>query len=230
MFSNFILILICLIVIDNCCAYSTEIVDFQLGETKVQIVTDTYASRGGATTDCKPLAFLNLHADEIASVVAARKLLDDEPCGGRITRIAHGKSLTRLVSFVIGGQTFSFDPNRIFNGAGVRYTLQNSGRTSAAAEAATSQFAAKILQIYGFDTIPMAFLLHNTGGVYGAHYYKPGGSYADEAKQVLIRGGTSSFAFLTKQTTFDCMKNSDATMSLVLQSPEIAQSRFVVIV
>lgn len=95
-------------------SFTTSIVDFMLGSTKVQIVTDTYAKKAGATFCSTELAFLNLHANEFTSVVAARKLLDQEPCGGRITRIAHGSSLQRNVRFTLNGQIHSFDPNRIF--------------------------------------------------------------------------------------------------------------------
>ena len=90
---------------------------------------------------------------------------------------------------------------------------------SGAPEALVGQFAATLLGVMRWHETPTVIALHNTNGGYGANSYLPGEAYAAEAEAVLLRAASSSFLFLTRKSTFDCFRDSDALLSLVLQSP-----------
>lgn len=193
-----------------------------LGETVVTIVksvTERWAE--WSESDCPvPIRMLNLHQNEITSVRAATMLLGQEPCGGSIVFIDHSQPPQRNVVFKLANASYDFDPNRIFTQRGREITLGASG----APEQAVAAFVAKLLQIYEWDTTTHVITLHNTGGTYGANSYLPGGSYASEASRVVIQGGSSTFLFLTRAATYDCMLASKALVSLVLQSPDIVNN------
>ena len=66
------------------------------------------------------VSFINLHDDENTSVEAANDFLSKY--GGALLQLKHtGK---RNFNFILNGQSFSFDPNRIFTEKGIKATLQ----------------------------------------------------------------------------------------------------------
>ncbi len=193
-----------------------------LGETTVTIVklvTDRWAD--WSATDCPvPIRMLNLHANEVTSVHAAKLLLGQEPCGGTIVFLEHSQPPQRNVEFKLAGTTYSFDPNRIFTRRGREISLGATG----APEQAVAAFVDKLLEVYEWNTTPTIITLHNTGGAYGANSYLAGAQYAAEAARVAIQGGSSTFLFLTRAATYDCVVASKALVSLVLQSPDIVKN------
>ena len=81
---------------------------------------------------------LNVHDDEDTSVAAG--LADIAQHSGRVIELAH--SGERLITFTVGGQKYSFDPNRIFSDAGITATLKKHSVYSAAAHAEIKSFCA----------------------------------------------------------------------------------------
>src|SRR5688572_25360199 len=62
------------------------------------------------------VSFINLHDDENTSVKAGEHFISEY--GGSLLQLQHtGK---RNFSFMLNGQTFSFDPNRIFTSNGLK--------------------------------------------------------------------------------------------------------------
>lgn len=144
----------------------------------------------------------------------------------------------RLVTFNVGATTYSFDPNRMFTkmgrlttlGAGVTISIslatpQTDKQTlgKAAGEPFVDTFQQKVLAIYGVSSVSTILTLHNNGGsTYSAKSYAKGGEYQQEAAAIQLRPSISSFVFLTKQSTYDCLAKTSAKFSIVLQTPNIA--------
>src|SRR6185503_105687 len=80
----------------------------------------------GERTD---IVFINLHDDEITSVDAAKKILEEH--GGMLIEIENNAQ--RNIRFRLGQYTYKVDPNRIFSKEGIKKCLEESGRTSAKA-------------------------------------------------------------------------------------------------
>lgn len=59
------------------------------------------------------------------------------------------------MSFKLEGQTYTFDPNRMFTPVGVEATLKQYGPFSPLAARHVLEFGQRVLQIYGFDRLPV---------------------------------------------------------------------------
>ncbi len=79
-----------------------------LGSTPVAVQVATYGDR-------RNIVMLNLHDDEVTSVIAARNVL--QSTGGILVTI--NNNYERLVSFTLKGKTWKFDPNRMFSRDGI---------------------------------------------------------------------------------------------------------------
>lgn len=131
--------------------------------------------------------FLVLHADERTAVEAGLETIRAR--GGRLVQVeARGN---RLVAFEIEGETWRFDPNRIFTEAGAEATLlRYNGSAPAAVLAEVRGAAAAILEAYGTGSEesgpvrPILTLHNNTDGEYSAASYLPEGDLAEDAAEV----------------------------------------------
>jgi len=135
-----------------------------------------------------------------------------------------------LISFQLraNGDTFTFDPNRIFTPAGIISTLQDYGPYTPDAGRAVSRFAALLLQVYKFDekkvssllqynpthipnpfvTIQIVVALHNNSPNYSAASYLPGGPFQKDASAVYINPATDprNFFYVTETSSFNYLK------------------------
>src|SRR6478736_137189 len=130
----------------------TASVLFQIGSTTVQAYV-FQRDQPGPT-------YINVHDDENTSVRAGKKILTQT--GGRLIELAH--SGKRFVEFELDGQTYRFDPNRIFSPVGVRATLERTKNHSAAAQQAIEAFTTRLLETFALDREPVSIALHNTDG------------------------------------------------------------------
>src|ERR1700721_1083092 len=85
---------------------------FELGDTK--ITAQIHQNKSAQPT------MLNVHDDEDTAVDAGR--LNILESGGRVIELTH--SGERLITFVLDGEKYVFDPNRIFSEAGIAATLK----------------------------------------------------------------------------------------------------------
>lgn len=85
---------------------------YTLGATPVAVQVATYGNR-------RNIVMLNLHDDEVTSVIAARNVLQNT--GGILVTI--NNNYERLVSFTLKGKTWKFDPNRMFSRDGIASDL-----------------------------------------------------------------------------------------------------------
>jgi hypothetical protein len=152
---------------------------FQLGATPIPFTVHT-ADRPGP-------AFLVLHADEQTAVQAGLEAIRAR--GGRLVEVvAQGG---RYVAFEMNGETWRFDPNRIFTEAGAEATLsQRSGSAPPEILAEVRRFASSVLDAYRLDRglpprlpidFPIITLHNNAEGEYSAASYLPEGDHAEDA-------------------------------------------------
>ncbi len=153
---------------------ATSVVQYQLGDTICNI---TLYERAG---DMSFVSFINLHANENTSVVAARSLIYLN--GGRLVYLRHGNN-SRLITFSLEGSEYTFDPNRMFTPVGIEKTLKDNGNYSDSASKAVQAFAAKVLEVYQFDKQYTVVSIHNNGPLYSAEAYLPNATFAQDAAE-----------------------------------------------
>ncbi|HEY9420253.1 MAG TPA: hypothetical protein VIW92_02475 [Thermoanaerobaculia bacterium] len=176
-----------------------EIVPHRLGDTEIAFAVHS--------TDRPQPTFLVLHDDEDTAVEAGLETLQSR--GGRLIEVrARGR---RLLAFNLGGQTWHFDPNRVFTEVGAEATLRShsgNGDTPDDVLAEVRRFADAVLAVYGVDSSPLVITLHNnTEGDYSAASYMMGGGLARSAAAVHLPAGADpdDFFFVTDFRLFDAL-------------------------
>lgn len=187
-----------------------------LGDSSVNVTEETREGPLAAS-----MTLLNLHSNENGSVVAARAVLYYN--GGRLVRLLHnppGGLATRDVSFSLGGERYTFDPNRMFTPAGAEATLRQLGPYSDAARDAVLAFGRRVLDIYGFDGQRVVVALHNNGPNYSAASYLPGGPFHNDAAAVYVAPGSDAhnFVYTTSAAGFERLSGNDTRIDCVLQA------------
>jgi hypothetical protein len=182
-------------------ATNTQVYTIRVGDTNVNLTKEVFPIPANCLNCDLNLAFLNLHENENTSVVAVRSYLYQH--GGSLVKFAKGN--TRYVTFKIGQDSFTADPNRIFTPEGVKSTLQANGKYSDEAALQVQNLASQILSIYDFASQTTVLALHNNGGSYGASSYLPGGPYANDAEKVNIESGSnpSDFYYVVDPVMYD---------------------------
>lgn len=181
-------------------------VEFRVGETA--IAANVFEGGPPGPT------FLNVHDDEDTAVAAGLENLRE--FGGRLIELAHAG--TRLITFTLGGQTYTFDPNRIFSDRGIVRTLEKESRYSPAAHAALREFAADYLRCFALDREPVILALHNiTDSPFSVRSYLPGAEHAASATAIHLAPTRSRFDFFftTDPRFFEWLRDGD--FNVVLQ-------------
>jgi hypothetical protein len=177
--------------------FPTEDIPHRLGDTEITIAVHSAEGAGPA--------FLVLHDNENTAVEAGLEAIRAR--GGRLVEVqARGR---RLVAFEMDGQTWRFDPNRIFTEAGAKATLQShSGSAPPEILAEVRRFAEAVLAVYGAESLPFLATLHNnTEGEYSALSYTPAGDHAQDAAAVHLPPGADpdNFFFVTDRALYDAL-------------------------
>lgn len=147
----------------------------KIGESTYTIKVQQYGEKTG-------LVFVNLHDDEITSVNATKKILENE--GGILIEIENRKQ--RNLKFRLGRTYYIVDPNRIFSKEGMTKSMSEFGRNSTRAAEEIEKFADRILQLIPENADCVIALHNNTPGLFGADSYTPGNGRAKEASKVFI--------------------------------------------
>ena len=179
-------------------APSADTLAVAAGETPVRLVVHTVPGGAGRPA----VNMLNVHDDEGTSVEAALGVVREQ--GGRVVEAVHTGE--RNLTFAVGGQRFTADPNRMFTDAGRRRTLAPDA--GPAALAALAAFADTVLAVYTAAPTPVVVTLHNnTPDGYSAQSYGPGGEYASDAAAVTVRPGSDpdDFFFVTDRALYDAL-------------------------
>jgi hypothetical protein len=163
------------------------------------------------------VSFVNLHDDENTSVEAGIDFLSRY--GGSLLQLQH--SGKRHFKFMLNGQPFAFDPNRIFTNKGIRETLekQNIYREDAAAE--VKKIADSLLINY-VDNKKLVIALHNnTERGLSILSYRKGGFEFKNAARVYINGSMNPHDFIltTDAHIFHYLKRRKINVVLQRHNP-----------
>jgi len=164
------------------------------------------------------ISFINLHDDENTSVEAGINFLSRY--GGTLLQLQH--SGKRHFRFMLNGQSFAFDPNRIFTNNGLKATLEKQGiyREDAAAE--VQKIADSLLINYVDDKKLVIALHNNTERGLSILNYKKGGSEAENAAKVYVNSAMSPHDFMltTHASFFHYLKRRKINVVLQHHKPQ----------
>ena len=152
---------------------SEKTIFYKLGGSTIPINVLQY---GNATH----FVCINLHANEITSVQAARSVLEET--GGTLIKIENKQQ--RVIRFRLKGINYGFDPNRIFSRVGIEQTLKENSRVSPDAVEEVEKFAQRILSLIPENTSCIVALHNNTEEAYSVRSYLPGSDRETDAKAV----------------------------------------------
>lgn len=200
-----LLLVLALLCAGGCAMHKTSRTCFKLGHTIIHAKVFQHG---------KPSpTMINVHDDENTSVLAGKIVVNES--GGRIIELAH--SGRRLVEFALDGQTYCFDPNRIFSDEGIRATLARRSSYSEAAHRVVKDLSARFIEQFGLDREPVIVALHNTDGhgltinSYRAEGDKRSASATLHASE---RRSVGDFFYVTDRRFFDYFKARDFNVTL----------------
>jgi hypothetical protein len=200
------LLLLAALLISSCAApRRTGSIPFQIGTTTVH--AHVFQHHHPSPT------YLNVHDDENTSVRAGKKILAQT--GGRLIELVH--SGKRHVAFELNGQTYRFDPNRIFSPVGVRATLERTRNHSATAQQAIEAFTTSLIETFALDREPVIIALHNTGGGgLSINSYLADGDKPTTASITYVSTNrfAGDFFYVTDRRFFDYLKARDFNVTL----------------
>ncbi|TAD90385.1 MAG: hypothetical protein EAY75_04420 [Bacteroidetes bacterium] len=148
-----------------------------LGNTTIKFVSTTAGPQAG-------VQFLHVHQNEATAVTAAHAMLARAKKGQFVTWQCQQD---RYVQFSLNGQTFKFDPNRIYTDAGATATLKSNGPFTPQALAALRTVAQRFASQYANGKRLVVALHNNTdAGGLTINSYAKNGDYAAEAEAVNI--------------------------------------------
>ncbi len=177
-------------------ALSEEHTEVRLGESPVVIVIHQSEAPGPT--------YISLHDDENTAVRAAQAMIHRQ--GGRLVEIRHTGA--RNVSFVLGGTSYTFDPNRMFTDRGATASLKKLGPFSGGALTEVRHFARRLLEVVDLQSLDRVVTMHNnTEGHYSAASYAAGGTYEREAAAVYLppEADADDFFFVTTRRLYDAL-------------------------
>ena len=189
----------------GCRTLTTSRHSLQLGETRVEArVTQGHTAMP---------TMINVHDDENTSVRAGKVVIRES--GGRLIELVHGGR--RFVEFRLDGQTYRFDPNRIYTEDGIRATLTRQKNYSVAAHTAVRDFAQQLIATFELNRQPVIIALHNTGnGGLSINSYQPNRELNRAADRVYESQSRSAgdFFYVTDERFFDWLKARDFNVML----------------
>ena len=199
------LLLVLAAFLGGCSTLKPRLQSFRIGETIVPVRVQQ--------RDHPTPIMVNVHDDENTSVRAGKAVLRES--GGQLIELAH--SGQRHVAFQLQGETYRFDPNRIFTDAGIRSTLTRQGKYSEAAQAAVRQFASEFIEAYALNRQPVIIALHNTDGrglsINSYQTNRPLNSAAARVHESTSRS-PGDFFYVTDERFFSWLKSHDFNVLL----------------
>ena len=152
-----------------------KIILYDLAGNSVPIKIQQY----GEKTD---IVFINLHDDEITSVAAAKRVLEEY--GGLLIEVENNSQ--RNIRFKLQRDVYTIDPNRIFSQEGIKKSLKQLGRTSGKAIDEVEKLGQRIIQLIPEETKCIIALHNNTPDLFSVTEYTPGNKRSVDSKKVYI--------------------------------------------
>lgn len=198
-------------------------------DTSGYIPTETkkYFNWGAKTTtvllsqygDRKDVVLLNVHADEVTSVEAAKAVL--KRTGGLLIEVQNEE---RLIHFERNGIKFQFDPNRVFTSKGLEKNLVFlNKRVTKSAIKKVKAFSTFILAQVPKTATLMIAVHNNINLKYSINSYKPNRNHAKDALKISInrKKDPDNFFIVTRVKTFNVIRK--AGFNVVLQNNSTAK-------
>ena len=179
---------------------------YQLAENIVPIKIQQY----GESTD---MVFINLHDDELTSVDAAKKIL--EQYGGMLIEIENNSQ--RNIRFKLGRQFYNVDPNRMFSKEGIKKSLEQLGITSLKAINEVEKLGQRIVQLIPEKPKCVIALHNNTSDLFSVIEYAPGKKRAVDSKKVYINTEQDADDFFLTTDEHLYEKLADSGFNTILQ-------------
>ena len=126
--------------------------------------------------------FINLHDDEITSVDAAKRVLEEY--GGLLIEVENNAQ--RNIRFKLDRHFYKVDPNRIFSEEGIRKSLEQLGRTSDKAIDEVEKLGQRLIQLIPEEAKCIIALHNNTPDLFSVVEYAPGNGRSADCKKVYI--------------------------------------------
>jgi len=159
------------------------------------------------------IVFINLHDDEITSVDAAKRVLEEY--GGLLIEVENNAK--RNIRFKLGRYFYKIDPNRIFSQAGIKKSLEQLGRISPKAIDEVEKLGKRIIQLIPGDAKCIIALHNNTPDFFSVTEYAPGNKRSVDCKKVYINveQDTDDFFLTTDNNLYE--KLADKGYNTILQ-------------
>ena len=164
----------------------------------------------GERTD---IVFINLHDDEITSVDAAKRVLEEY--GGLLIEIENNAQ--RNIPFKLDRYCYKVDPNRIFSVEGIKKSLEQLGRISGKAVDEVEKLGQRIIQLIPEEAKCIIALHNNTPDLFSVTEYAPGNKRSVDCKKVYINAeqDTDDFFLTTDNNLYE--KLADKGFNTILQ-------------
>jgi len=179
---------------------------YELAETVVPIKILQYGER----TD---ILFINLHDDELTSVDAAKRILEEH--GGMLIEIENNSQ--RNIGFRLGRYFYRVDPNRIFSKEGIDKSLEQLGTSSPKAIDEVEKMGQRIIQLIPEETKCVIALHNNTPDLFSVLEYAPGNKRSSDSKKVYINARQDPDDFFLTTDSYLYEKLADKGFNSILQ-------------
>jgi hypothetical protein len=163
--------------------------------------------------DKTDIVFINLHDDEITSVDAAKRVLEEY--GGLLIEVENNAQ--RNIRFKLDRYFYMVDPNRIFSEEGIKKSLEQLGRTSDKAIDEVEKLGQRIIQLIPEESKCVIALHNNTPDLFSAIEYTPGNKRSVDSKKVYINAEQDADDFFLTTDNDLYEKLADKGFNTILQ-------------
>jgi len=179
---------------------------YKLADNTIPIRIQQYGER----TD---LVFINLHDDEITSVDAAKRILEEY--GGTLIELEN--KTQRNIRFHLGQYIYTIDPNTIFSKDGIKRSLEQFGRSSSKAIDEVAKLGDRILELIPDEAECIVALHNNTPGLFSASDYALKNNRSTDSKKVYLNPEQDTDDFFLTTDNFLYEKLADKGFNTILQ-------------
>ena len=179
---------------------------YDLAENIIPIKVQQY----GDKTD---IVFINLHDDEITSVDATKRVLEEY--GGLLIEVENNAQ--RNILFKLDRYSYKVDPNRIFSAQGIKKSLDQLGRISGKAVDEVEKLGQRIIQLIPEEATCIIALHNNTPDLFSVLEYAPGKARSVDCNKVYINAEQDADDFFLTTDNKLYQKLADKGFNTILQ-------------
>jgi hypothetical protein len=159
------------------------------------------------------IVFINLHDDEITSVDAAKRVLEEY--GGLLIEVENNAQ--RNIRFKLDRYVYNVDPNRIFSQEGIKKSLDQPGRISCKAVDEVEKLGQRIIQLIPEEAKCIIALHNNAPDLFSVTEYAPGNKRSVDCKKVYINAEQDADDFFLTTDNHLYEKLADKGYNTILQ-------------